>query len=287
MERQFQANLHQDKTGIWFTESDLAGVPADFLERLKRGDGTDTGMKWLPMKLPFLNTVLKYALKESTRRRAFTFYQNRLNDKNVLLHREMVLLKDDLARQLGYVNHAAFKAWTRMVNSPQAILSFLDEIRPALIAKGKEEVAKLLKLKQHVEPNAEHVFYWDNLLFQRIADEDQASVDFLHVADYFELRETLRSLMAIYEHIFGLKFQEITNQIADAMLGSRARFLKVHEDCLVFSLWESDSSSYHRIYVLRLLPTRWQVYAQRPLHVSAGKKRPLNVLKCCVNERNY
>ena len=50
--------------------------------------------------------------------------------------------------------------------------------------------------------------------------------------------------MEIYEHIFDIKFQQITDQYAEGILGYDAKYLKVHTDCLVFSLWESKSNAF-------------------------------------------
>jgi metallopeptidase MepB len=46
--------------------------------------------------------------------------------------------------------------------------------------------------------------------------------------------------MEIYEHIFDIKFQQITGQHVEGILGSDTEYLKVHTDCL----WESQSNAF-------------------------------------------
>jgi metallopeptidase MepB len=247
-ERQFQVNLHEDKTGIWLSAEELMGVSAEFIQSLKRGDGDQEGRVWLPMKNALVNQVLKYAQKETTRRQVFSFQQNRLNEKNISLHQRMALLRDDLARSLGHRNHADFKVLERMINSVEDITTFLKEMQEPLILQGRMQIAKLLELKR-AEINAQEkekvrLFYWDRLYYERILDEKEASVDFEAVSEYFELHETLRRLMAIYGSIFNLKFELIDDQKAKKLLDDNKSYLKPHEEVVVFMVASQSSSKF-------------------------------------------
>jgi metallopeptidase MepB len=247
-ERQFQVNLHEDKTGIWLPAEDLKGVPADFIQSLKRGGGDQEGRVWLPMKNALVNRVLEYAQKETTRRHVFTFQQNRLNEKNISLHRRIALLRDDLARCLGYRNHADFKVLERMIDSAEDITTFLKEIQAPLVLQGRMQVAKLLELKR-AEINAQdgekgRLYYWDRLYYERMLVEKEASVDFEAISEYFELHETLRRLMAIYGRIFDVKFELIDHQKAQELLGDNKGYLKPQEDVVVFMVASQSSDRF-------------------------------------------
>jgi metallopeptidase MepB len=71
--------------------------------------------------------------------------------------------------------------------------------------------------------------------------EKQYSVDQQKIAGYFPLQTTIRGMLEIFEHLFGLVFVEITsnerNKLADSGKGSG---LVWHEDIQVFSVWDDD-----------------------------------------------
>lgn len=96
-------NFHDEKTGLWLTPEELSGVPAEFLSGLKRSQ--DGHHVWVATKVPQSSPVMKHATQEETRRKMFYAVQNRMTD-NVPLFRELVLLRDEAARLLGYPNHA-------------------------------------------------------------------------------------------------------------------------------------------------------------------------------------
>jgi metallopeptidase MepB len=247
-QRQFRKNLHDDESGIWLSDEDLRGVPKDFFRRVELGKEENEGKFWVPMKIALVTQILKYAETETTRRRVSTLHQNRLNDKNIPLHRNMVLLRNRLARELGFSNHAAFRCQERMIDQPEKILSFLNEVRVPLVAQGRKEVARLLNLKradsQSSNTAPETLFYWDHQYYDRLADEQETNLVLSDVSDYFELHQTLRGLMDIYEHLFAIGFQEIKLEEAKHTFGEKAAYFKPHEDCRVFGLWDGSTDSF-------------------------------------------
>lgn len=108
LERECSNNLHEEKTGLWFTREELSGVPARFISNFKKGQ--DENFLWVATKVPQSNPVMKHAKLEATRRKMFFAVQNRM-PANVPLFRELVLVRDEAARLLGYPNHAVSDKW--------------------------------------------------------------------------------------------------------------------------------------------------------------------------------
>lgn len=103
LERECNKSFHEEKAGIWFTPEELSGLPVDFISGLKQAP--DTPHVWVATKFPQSNPVMRYAVHEDTRRKMLYAVQNRMHG-NIPLFRELVLLRDEAARLLGYPNHA-------------------------------------------------------------------------------------------------------------------------------------------------------------------------------------
>jgi len=241
----FRKNQIEENGGIWFIPQELEGVPEDVLSGLEKGKGEHRGMLRLTFKYPDLYPTLRYAKNSETRKRFYIANENKCN-QNVPLFKEAMVLRDEAARLLGYPNHAAFCIEDKMAKKPEAVDTFLDDLRSRLAAGGQREIEKLKQLKKvDLDSQGEsfdgQYFLWDHGFYNRLMLEKQYSVDQQKIAEYFPLQTTIRGMLEIFQYLFGLVFVDITgderNKLADSGKGSDIVW---HEDVQVFSVWDDD-----------------------------------------------
>ncbi len=247
--RQFLLNLDEGKAGLWLSADELDGVPTDFIDKLKEGEGEHAGHLWVPLNKPSLAKVLGYAKREETRRKMYVANQNKV-PQNIALHRNLALIRDKLARFLGFSSHMASVTSDRMVGNPGTVAAMVEQMKPHLVEEGKKEVDGLLRLKNEDNVQATDgkeqtaLYLWDSSYYERIRDECGASVSFNLVSEYFEVWGTLQRLMAIYEHIFDIKFEPITSERAQEILGEDSGYLTWHDEVKGFLLWDAKDKSF-------------------------------------------
>ncbi|KAF2684460.1 zincin [Lentithecium fluviatile CBS 122367] len=259
----FQKNLNEEQGGLWFTPEQLDGVPEDLVSSLKKGDSENEGKVWLTFKYPDLFPTLKYATHAETRKQVFIANENKCND-NVPLFREAILLRDEAARLLGYNNHAEFRIEDKMAKLPKTVDDFLGDLRTRLAPGGKQEIAKLLELKQQDlkdrgvnDGTEEKYFLWDHRYYDRLLLEKEYSLDHQIIAEYFPLQTTIQGMLKIFEELFGLVFVEIVGEDrAELADGGKASDIVWHEDVQVFSVWddEGEGSGFVGYLYLDLFP---------------------------------
>lgn len=237
--REANKNLHEEKTGLWLTPDELDGVPTGFTNSLRRGDGDNEGKLWLPTKVPQSGPVLANAKQEATRKKVYYAIQNRM-PANVGLHRQMVLLRDETARMLGYDNHAAFRIADKMMKTPDTVNEFLDQIRHNLVPRGAQLVDEMLQLKRAEAAatgggTTDKVFLWDQAYYVRILD-DKERLPNQNISEYFELRTTLAKLLGMFEQLFSLRFEEITAEEQETIGGGEP--LIWDPDVLMYAVWD-------------------------------------------------
>lgn len=258
---QFQKNLNEENGGIWFTPEELDGVPEDVLSGLRKGEGENNGNLLLSFKYPDLFPALKYAKNADSRKKIFIANENKCNE-NVPLFKEVVILRDEAARLLGYPNHASFKLEDKMVKTPEAVNSFLGDLRSRLTGGGLKEIEILKALKKaDVESRGESFddlyFLWDHRFYDRIMLEKQYSLDQQLIAEYFPLQTTIRGMLHIFEELFGLVFVEIIEEERDNLAESgKGSDIVWHKDVQVFSVWddEGEGSGFVGYLYLDLFP---------------------------------
>ena len=241
----FQKNLNDENGGIWFTKEELDGVPDDVVSGLKEGDGENEGKVRLTFKYPDLFPTLKYAKNAATRKKVFIDNENKLN-QNVPLFQEIILLRDEAARLLGYPNHAAFKIEDKMAKTPETVDEFLGDLRKRLTPGGAADKKTLVELKQQdlknrgLDPD-DKLFLWDNRFYDRMLLENDYSLDQEKLAEYFPLRHTIHGMLGIFEQLFGLVFVEITDSDRSSISPTgKGDDIIWHPDVQLFSVWDDE-----------------------------------------------
>lgn len=233
---EFQRNLNEENSGIWFEPQELEGISGDVLERLEKGqDDTPNKDKLrLTFQYPDYFPTMSYASNSETRRKVFLGYENKCN-QNVPLFKETVVLRDKAARLLGYPDHATFRLEGKMIRSPQIVNSFLDDLRSRLALRASEEVEKLKQLKEAdlgAEKYDGHYYLWDHHFYHQRMLEQQFSVDQQKIAEYFPLHTVVQTMLEIFEDLFGLVFSIATGGNSDHTW---------HEDVQLFSVWDDEA----------------------------------------------
>ncbi|EME79322.1 uncharacterized protein MYCFIDRAFT_57655 [Pseudocercospora fijiensis CIRAD86] len=236
----FQKNLNEEKGGVWLTQKELEGTPADVVEGLMKGkQGTPTeGKLWLTFKYPDLFPVLKYCKNEKVRRHVFIANENRCPE-NVDLFKEAIVLRDEAARILGYPNHAAFRIEDKMAKTPKTVDDFLADLRDRLAPGGLKEIEKLKTLKKEVTGEADRYFLWDHRFYDTLMLERDYQLDQNKIAEYFPLQTSIAGMLKIFEEIFGLQFVQIEGEHRDQISPSgKGADIVWHEDVQVFAVWD-------------------------------------------------
>src|SRR5581483_5646858 len=98
------------KSALPLTKEELDGMPSDFIARLPQKDGRYLVSVDYPDYFPFEEN----ARDADARRRLEELFDNRAAKLNVPLLKEILSLRQEAARILGYKNHAEYALELRM-----------------------------------------------------------------------------------------------------------------------------------------------------------------------------
>ncbi|GAA2239204.1 M3 family metallopeptidase [Rarobacter faecitabidus] len=126
----------------------LHGLPEDLRERLRDPDGAGWTVELiLPTQQPVLEPLTDRALRERIQRSAETRGQglNGAPDTRQLIT-QIVRLRAEQARLLGFPNHAAFEAEGQTIGSVDRINELLDRLTPPAVAAARREGREIAAL---------------------------------------------------------------------------------------------------------------------------------------------
>ena len=209
LETDFENNVTKATKSLKFTKAELAGVPADFLAQqgVKTGDDEYT----LKANITFHYLMIEdNAKSEATRREMMTARCNLAREANIPLLQKILVLRDNIATKLGYANWADYATETRMVKNSATAINFLESLKTGLQPKYDKELAEFrdLKIKETGDTNAV-VNMWDWSYYANQLKKTKYNVDAEQLRVYFPYQRVLDGMFAIYQRIFGLKFERV------------------------------------------------------------------------------
>ena len=106
---------------------------------------------------------MTYAGNNETRKRMYAADLNRQAEQNTALLEEAIVLREQIAKELGYRTWADYQLDGRMAENTSNVMAFLDAMKGPLVEKNRDELAGLLEIKKSYDPAATQVDPWDIL----------------------------------------------------------------------------------------------------------------------------
>ncbi len=185
---------------------ELEGVPGEALATLRM---TKNGTYLVTTKYPDYYAVMKNANKSGTRKRMLYAFVNRQAGENTKLLEDAIMVRQQIAHELGYRTWADYKTDGRMAKSQENVTSFLAELKEPLKTRIITELAGLLQIKRTLEPGATDIRPWDILYLQELQRRQQYALDDEVIRQYFPLDVVTAGMFKQYSGLFGVDFVEV------------------------------------------------------------------------------
>ncbi len=204
----FDENVTKAKKPVKFTKAQLEGVPDDFLQQVKTTND-DEYILMANITWHYL-TILDNAKLEDTRKQFVIAQCNLAREENIPLLQKILVLRDNIARKLGYKTYADYETETKMVKNAAAAIAFEEKLETGLQPKLDAELEEFRKMKiaETGDANAK-INIWDWRYFANQLKKQKYNVDAEELRVYFPYQQVLDGMFAIYQHIFGLKFERV------------------------------------------------------------------------------
>ncbi len=201
-------------------KKDLAGLPEDVIigakEKAKQLKLDEKGKDvWvfnldMPSYLPFMKYSENDKLKEKLWREYFKrATEGGLDNRPLIV--KILKLRKEKANLLGFKTYANYSLETKMAESPEVVMNFLDNIATKVEKISKKEYKEIIELRNKTKKIKSDVMmpwemsYWSNKL-----KEEKYSFNENEVSEYFEANNTIQGFFDITGKIYGLKYEKVT-----------------------------------------------------------------------------
>ena len=160
-----------DAFAYYATEAELEGVPADVVQAARAAAQTEgkDGYK-LTLKMPCYLPVMQFAKSSALRASLYRAYVTRAStqaeaefqkfDNTQVIH-ELLALRLEEARLLGYANFGELSVVPKMADSPATVVSFLRDLARKARPFAEQDIADLRTFaKEHLDLHDPQAWDW-------------------------------------------------------------------------------------------------------------------------------
>lgn len=213
----FGSNVTRATEGFTLTlsdENDLSGLPETARGAARQAaEEKDLPGKWLftlhaPSYVPFLQFADKRPLREQMWRAYNTRCWNDAQDNSPLIL-EIVRLRHERARLLGYPTHAHYVLEKRMAERPETVAAFLDEMKDAYRDAAARDLDALRAFARETD-GIEDLKPWDVGYYGEKLRGKTLSYSSEEMRPYLPLEQVLEGVFTHFSKLFNLRFTENT-----------------------------------------------------------------------------
>lgn len=197
-------------------ESDLAGLP-DWVKNSAAEEAAAQHLqgKWIftlhqPSMIPFL----QYADRRDLREKIYKAYINRCDRDNAhdnkAIVSQIINLRLQKARLLGFDNYAAFILDDRMAKNQENVDQLLQRVWNYALPKAKAEAAEMQTLLDQ-EEKGEKLEAWDWWYYTEKIRKAKYDLDEDEIKPYFALDNVRQGAFTVANKLYGLTFTELKN----------------------------------------------------------------------------
>ena len=186
----------------------LEGLPEDWI---RAHPCEEDGSVHLSTDPPDYQPFILYAHRSDLRERFYRLHKERAYPENVAVLEELLAKRHELATLLGYSSWAEYVTEVLMVQSPDRVAEFIEEVARRARPRAEEEYAELLAEKRRSDPEAERVHEWEFGYLVEAVKRRRFDFDSQAVRPYFAYSAVEDGLLRLSERLYGIEIVPVEN----------------------------------------------------------------------------
>lgn len=209
----FANNVLADEEGhvTYLNDDQLGGLPESFVKAAAAAAAARgrEGAYAVTNTRSSMDPFLTYSDERDLREKVWRTYYGRgdngdEHDNNALIA-EILALRHERTRLLGYDNYAAWRLEDRMAGTPERAMELLEAVWPAAIARVREEVADMQAIVDQ-EGGDFRIAPWDYRYCAEKVRQARYDLDSDEVKRYLQLENLVQALHFVAGEVFRLQF---------------------------------------------------------------------------------
>jgi peptidyl-dipeptidase Dcp len=197
------------------SEAELAGLP----EALRAAAWSAAAARGHAGEWAILNTrssmepFLTYSDRRDLREKVWRAYYSRGDNGNAHDNKkiiaEILTLRAQRAKLLGYATHAHWRVADSMAKTPEAAMSLMMRVWPAAVAREREEVADMQAIADREQPGTT-IKAWDYRYYAEKVRKAKYDLDMNDVKPFLQLEKLREGMFWAAGQLYGFTFTQVS-----------------------------------------------------------------------------
>ena len=203
----FDKNIQEYKDPLAVTQEQLRGLGEDYIQKLSK---TDDGKYLVTLDYPDYVPFMQNADDEQARKELEFKFNRRGGQENVDLLEKTLTLRREIARLLGYKNHAELRLEDRMAKNPKTVMAFLKDLQKKLKPLGKKEDKEMIAYKNSkTGKNSRTLYSWESGYWSNKFRKENLELDSEKIKEYFPSQVVIDGMLDLFGGVFGITFEPV------------------------------------------------------------------------------
>ncbi|ATP11528.1 oligopeptidase A [Aeromonas salmonicida] len=206
----------QGWTKLVSDEAELAGLPQSVLAAARQLAEQKGQQGWLfTLDIPSYLPVMMYADNRELRAELYEAFTTRASDQgpnagkwdNSAIMTELLTLRRELAKLLGFGNYAELSLATKMAEKTEQVVGFLTDLAAKSLPQGKAELEEIRTFAAEHHGQRE-LAAWDLPYYAEKLKQHKFSISDEQLRPYFPANKVVKGLFEVVKRVFGIKVRE-------------------------------------------------------------------------------
>lgn len=191
------------------------------------------------------------------------------NEDNV---KQIVKLRHERAKILGYKTHADYVLEERMAKSPKTVIDFLNDLLIKAKPFAEKEIEELSAFAKEID-SIDELQRWDHGYYAELLKQKKFSLSDEELKPYFQLENVIQGAFDVATKLYGITFKEIYN------------IDKYNEDVTTYEVLDKDGNFLSLLYAdffprTGKRPGAWMTSFREASNINGNSKRPHISIVC-------
>jgi thimet oligopeptidase len=216
----FSSNINEYEDNITLTKEELIGLPENYTKGLQRNK---KGEYIVTLNYPDYFPFMKNSQNPQKRKELGDKFYQKGGKKNIKLLSEILELRRQNAKLLGYKTHADFKTEIKTVKNAKKALLFTQNLMNKIKKGFASDMEQLLVIKKrHLGISNTKLEYYDIAYYINQLQKEKFTIDQEKIREYFPLETVKKGTFEIYSKLLSVRFKKLNG----------------------FNLWHKDAELY-------------------------------------------
>ncbi len=210
---QFSQNLLDatDDFALYFEDKEaLTGIPEDLIAMFAAAAGEKGGYK-VGLQMPHYLAIMQYADNRELREQVYKAYVTRASElgnkdwDNTPIIDARLKLTEEEAQLLGFDNYAQLSVATKMVDSPEEVITFLKDLADRAKPFAQKDYQELVQYAQQTL-SIENPQTWDLTYATEKLKQEKYAFSAQEVKNYFPANKVIKGLFELIDQLYQVQF---------------------------------------------------------------------------------